>query len=97
MSSRPRYPVGAGRAVRARRGLRRDRRAIILAAIPLAAVIILALILSLGGGDGASNAAGPLATPVAPPSESGSGARPPEIVIARGEGVEIHLPVQPRG
>ncbi len=96
MSSRPRYPVGAGRAVRARRGLRRDRRAIISAAIPLAAVIILALILSLGGGDGASNAAGPLATPVAPPSESGSGARPPEIVIARGEGVEIHLPVDPR-
>jgi murein DD-endopeptidase MepM/ murein hydrolase activator NlpD len=61
----------------------------------VAAVIILALILSLGGGDGASEAAGPLATPVPPPAESGSGARPPEIVIARGEGVDIHMPVDP--
>ena len=59
MSSRPRYPVGTGRPVAGRRGLRRDRRAIIAAAIP----------------------------------ESGSGAKPPEVVIARGEGVEVHLPV----
>ena len=93
MSSRPRYPAGTGRPVAGRRGLRRDRRAIIAAAIPVAAVTILALILSLGDGGAASEAAGPLATPVPPPSESGSGAKPPEVVIARGEGVEVHLPV----
>ena len=59
----------------------------------MAAVAILALILSLGGGGTASEAAGPFATPVPPPAESGSGAKPPEVVIARGEGVEVHLPV----
>jgi murein DD-endopeptidase MepM/ murein hydrolase activator NlpD len=95
MASRSRYPAGAGRTVKGPRGLRRDRRAIISAAIPLAAVAILALILSLGGGDTASETLGPLGTPVAPPSESGSGARPPELVIARGEGVEVLLPVDP--
>jgi murein DD-endopeptidase MepM/ murein hydrolase activator NlpD len=93
MSSRPRYPAGTGRPVASRRGLRRDRRAIIAAAIPVVAVAILALILSLGGGDASSEAAGPLATPVPPPAESGAGGRPPEVVIARGEGVEVHLPV----
>jgi len=92
MSSRPRYPGGAARR---RPGLRRDRRALISAAIPIAAVAILAIILSLGGGGTASEAAGPLASPVPPPPESGSGAQPPELVIARGEGVEIHLPVDP--
>jgi murein DD-endopeptidase MepM/ murein hydrolase activator NlpD len=93
MSSRTRHPAGAGRVARRRRGLRRDRRALISAAIPLVAVAILALILSLGGGGTASEAAGPLAAPVPPPTESGPGARPPELVIARGEGVEVHLPV----
>src|SRR5215207_5801075 len=96
MSSRPRYPAGTGRPVAGRRGLRRDRRAIIAAAIPVAAVAILALILSLGGGDTASEAAGPLATPVPPPAESGSGAKPPEVVIAHGEGVDVHMPVDSR-
>jgi murein DD-endopeptidase MepM/ murein hydrolase activator NlpD len=96
MSSRPRYPAGTGRPVAGRRGLRRDRRAIIAAAIPVAAVAILALILSLGGGDTASEAAGPLATPVPPPAESGSGAKPPEVVIARGEGVDVQMPVDSR-
>ncbi len=93
MSSRPRYPAEAGRAARSRRGLRRDRRAIISAAIPVAAVVILALILSFGGGGTASDASGPLATPAPPPAESGSGGRPPELVIARGEGIDVHLPV----
>jgi hypothetical protein len=95
MSSRPRYPADAGRAARSRRGLRRDRRAIISAAIPLAAVAILALVLSLGRDGGSSEAAGPLATPVAPPPESAAGAPPPQVVIARGEGVEVHLPINP--
>jgi murein DD-endopeptidase MepM/ murein hydrolase activator NlpD len=95
MSSRLRSPAEARRAARRRRGLRRDRRAIISAAIPLAAVVILALILSFGGDDTSSDAAGPLATPVPPPAQSGAGGRPPELVIARGEGVEVHLPVEP--
>jgi murein DD-endopeptidase MepM/ murein hydrolase activator NlpD len=62
----------------------------------LAAVAILALILSLGGGGTASDAAGPLATPVPPPAEAGSGGKPPEVVIARGEDVEVQLPVDAR-
>lgn len=95
MSSRPRYPADAGRAARSRRGLRRDRRALISAAIPIAAVAILALVLSLGRGGTASEAAGPLATPVAPPAQSAAGSPPPEVVIARGEGVEVLLPVNP--
>src|SRR5262245_46836772 len=94
MSPRPRHPAGAGRPVAGRRGLRRDRRAIAAAAITVAAVAVLALILTLGGGS-SSDAAGPLATPVPPPAESGSGAKPPELVIARGEGVDVHLPVDP--
>lgn len=94
MASRPRYAAGAGRAPSGRRRVRRDRRALIAAAIPLVAVGILALILSLGDGDGTSISAGPLAAPV-PAAQSGSGARPPELVIARGEGVEVHLPVDP--
>jgi murein DD-endopeptidase MepM/ murein hydrolase activator NlpD len=95
MSSRPRFPAEAGRAARRRRGLRRDRRAIVLAAIPVVAVAILALILSFGGDGASSDAAGPLAAPVAPPAESGAGPRPPELVIARGEGVDVHMPVDP--
>jgi hypothetical protein len=96
MASRTRYPAGAGRAGRRRRGLRRDRRALISAAIPVAAVVVLALILSLGGGGDASDATGPLAAPVVPPAEAGPAAgRPPELVIARGEGVDVHLPVDP--
>jgi murein DD-endopeptidase MepM/ murein hydrolase activator NlpD len=94
MSSRPRHPVGAERAVGSRRGLRRDRRALVAAAIPVAAVLILALILGLRGGS-STDSAEPLATPVPPASSAGSGGRPPDIVIARGEGVDIHLPIDP--
>jgi murein DD-endopeptidase MepM/ murein hydrolase activator NlpD len=96
MSSRPRHPAGEGRDARSRLRLRRDRRAIIVAAIPVAAVAILAVVLTFGRGGSASDAAGPLATPVPPPAESGAGARPPDLVIARGEGVEVHLPVDPQ-
>jgi hypothetical protein len=96
MSFRPRYPAGTGRPVARRRGLRRDRRALIAAALPVAAVAILALILSLGRDGTASDASGPFAGPVPPAAQSGSGGRPPEVVIARGEGVEVHLPVDAR-
>jgi murein DD-endopeptidase MepM/ murein hydrolase activator NlpD len=53
-------------------------------------VTVLALVLGVTGG--ADDAAGPLASPV---PELGSGARPPELVIARADGVEVHIPVDP--
>lgn len=61
----------------------------------MVAVAIIAIILSLGGGGTASEAAGPLAAPVPPPAQAVAGGRPPELVIARSEGVDIHLPVDP--
>ena len=81
------------RSTRRRPALRRDRRALISAAIPVVRVAVLALVLGVMGG-GASDAAGPLASPV-PSPELGSGARPPELVIARAEGVQVHIPVDP--
>jgi murein DD-endopeptidase MepM/ murein hydrolase activator NlpD len=78
------------RPPRRRSALRRDRRAIISAAIPVAIVAVLALVLGVTGG--ASEATGPLASPV---PELGSGARPPELVIARADDVEVHIPVDP--
>ncbi len=63
------------------------------AAIPVVVVAVLAIVLGVMG-NGAASDAGPLASPV-PSPELGSGARPPELVIARAEGVEIHLPVDP--
>jgi hypothetical protein len=89
-----RQQLAARRATRRRRELRRDRRAIVSAAIPVVIVAVLALALGLSGGGATTEAAGPLASPV-PPPELGSGARPPEIVIARADAVEIHVPVDP--
>ncbi|WP_217914142.1 M23 family metallopeptidase [Miltoncostaea marina] len=87
-----REQLDARRNARRRRGLRRDRRAIVSAAIPVIIVGVLALVLGItGGGDDAT----PLASPVASP-EIGPGARPPELVVARAEGVQIHIPVDPR-
>ena len=80
------------RHARRRTTLRRDRRALVSAAIPVVIVAVLALVLGvMGGGD---PDAGPLASPV-PSPELGSGARPPELVIARAEGVQVHIPVDP--
>lgn len=81
------------RATRRRPALRRDRRALISAAIPVVVVAVLALVLGVMSG-GASEAAGPLASPV-PSPDLGSGARPPELVIASAEGVQVHIPVDP--
>jgi murein DD-endopeptidase MepM/ murein hydrolase activator NlpD len=89
-----RQQLAARRATRRRRELRRDRRAIVSAAIPVVIVAVLALALGLSGGGATTEAAGPLASPV-PPPELGSGARPPEIVIARADAIEIHVPVDP--
>ena len=57
-------------------------------------VAVLAVVLGVLGNGAASEAVGPLASPV-PSSDLGTGARPPELVIARAEGVDIHLPVDP--
>lgn len=83
------------RAYRRRRELRRDRRALISAAIPVIVVAVLALVLGVGRGGMSAEEAGPLASPV-PSPELGSGARPPEVVIARADGVEVHIPVDPQ-
>jgi murein DD-endopeptidase MepM/ murein hydrolase activator NlpD len=83
-----------GRRSRRRRELRRDPRALIMAAIPLIIVAVLALVLGIGREDVASQA-GPLASPV-PSPDLGSGARPPDVAIARADGVEVHIPVDPQ-
>ena len=57
-------------------------------------VAVLAIVLGVMGSGTTSDGVGPLASPV-PSPELGSGARPPELVIARAEGVEVHLPVDP--
>ncbi|MGD9695617.1 MAG: hypothetical protein AB7V42_08160 [Thermoleophilia bacterium] len=86
-----RQELTARRANRRRRELRRDRRALIWAAIPVAVVVLLAIIMSLTSG--ADDAPAPLAAPVQ--ADAAGGARPPEVTIARGEGVEVNLPVDP--
>jgi hypothetical protein len=88
-----REQLAARRATaRRRRAVRRDRRALVSAAIPVVLVAVLALVLGVMGGS--TDASGPLASPVASPA-IGSGARPPELVIAAAEGVEVHIPVDP--
>ncbi|HET6692381.1 MAG TPA: hypothetical protein VFG74_16125 [Miltoncostaeaceae bacterium] len=89
----PREQLSARRSARRRTTLRRDRRAIVSAAIPVVIVAVLALVLGVMGGD-QSDTTGPLASPV-PSPELGSGARPPELVIAAAEGVRVHIPVDP--
>lgn len=63
------------------------------AAIPVVVVAVLAIALGVMGNK-ATDAVGPLASPV-PSPDLGTGARPPELVIARAEGVDVHLPVDP--
>ena len=88
-----REQLAARRAPHRRRPLRRDRRALVSAAIPIAIVAVLALVLGIMGGN-ANQDTGPLASPV-PSPELGAGARPPELVIAQAEGVEVHIPIDP--
>lgn len=90
-----REQLAVRRAARRRRPLRRDPRALVSAAIPVVVVAVLAIVLGVMGNDAASEAVGPLASPV-PSPELGSGARPPELVIARAEGVDVHMPVDPQ-
>lgn len=88
-----REQLAVRRAARRRRPLRRDPRALVSAAIPVVIVAVLAIVLGVMGSN-ASDSAGPLASPV-PSPDLGSGERPPELIIARAEGVEVHLPVDP--
>ncbi len=88
-----REQLAARRAAQRRRPLRRDLRALVSAAIPIAIVAVLALVLGVMGGN-ANPDTGPLASPV-PSPELGPGSRPPELVIAQAEGVEVHIPVDP--
>jgi murein DD-endopeptidase MepM/ murein hydrolase activator NlpD len=89
-----REQLAARRAARRRGALRRDRRALVSAAIPVIVVAVLALVLGVMGGGSSSDVPGPLASP-SPSAELGSGARPPQLVIARAEGVDVHIPVDP--
>ncbi|MGD9573554.1 MAG: hypothetical protein AB7V62_16875, partial [Thermoleophilia bacterium] len=94
MPRHTREQLAARRATASRRrAVRRDRRAIVSAAIPVALVTVLALVLGVMGGGG-TDGQGPLASPVASP-DLGMGAQPPELVIARAEGVQVHIPVDP--
>lgn len=88
-----REQLAVRRSARRRRPLRRDPRALVSAAVPVAIVALLAIVLGVMGGN-ATESVGPLASPV-PSPDLGSGARPPELIIARAEGVEVHLPVDP--
>lgn len=88
-----REQLAVRRSARRRRPLRRDPRALVSAAIPVLIVAMLAIVLGVMGSN-ATESAGPLASPV-PSPDLGSGARPPELIIARAEGVEVHLPVDP--
>lgn len=88
-----REQLAARRSARQRPAFRRDRRAIVSAAIPVVVVAVLALVLGVMGGG--PDTAAPLASPVASP-ELGTGSRPPELVIARAEGVAVHVPVDPQ-
>ena len=94
MPALSREQLAARRATRRRRPLRRDPRALVSAAIPVVVVALLAIVLAVMGNDAAGEGAGPLASPV-PSPELGAGARPPNVIIARAEGVNVHLPVDP--
>ena len=82
-----------GRRPRRRRELRRDPRALISAAIPSSSSPCSPSSSASAARTGSQ--AGPLASPV-PSPDLGSGARPPELVIARADGVEVHIPVDPQ-
>jgi hypothetical protein len=80
------------RAVTRRHRRHRHRRAAIAVGVPLAAVALLVLVFALVGAR-SSDGTRPLAPPVAErPVAAG---QPPDLTIARGEGVEIKVPVDP--
>ena len=81
------------RSVTRRHRRHRHRRALIAVGVPLVAVAMLVLALGLIGGR-SSGSSQPLAAPVSTPPISAG--RPPDLVIARGEGVAVNLPIDPR-
>ncbi len=82
--------IAARRAMRRRRQAARRRRILITASLPLIAVGLIAVAVTLLGSDESPGLASPVASPAL-----GGGQQPPELVIAESEGVEIHLPVDP--
>ncbi len=70
----------------------RNRRTIAAIVAPLAVVGVLGLILGLVGGRSADTSV-PMVAPIS--STPVSAGQPPELTIARGEGVNINMPVDP--
>lgn len=75
-----------------RRYSRRRRRALLSAASSLLVAGLVALGLGLAGGGAASDAGPPIEPPLMEVG-AGAGAPPPRLVIARADGVDVHLPV----
>jgi hypothetical protein len=80
------------RAVTRRQRRGRNRRAAIAVGAPLAAVAMIVMAFVLIGAR-SSDSSQPLAAPIA--TTPASAGRPPDLVIARGEGVSVNLPVDP--
>lgn len=81
------------RAVTRRQRSNRNRRALVAVGAPLAALAMLILALGVLGARSSEDAE-PLAAPS--PAPSVTAGQPPELAIARGEGVTINLPVDPQ-
>lgn len=90
-----RQQLAARRAHRRHRDRRRQRRAVLSALVPALVVGLVAAALALTGGTSSEAAAPSVEAPVPSPA-LGSGAQPPDIVVARAEGVELRLPVDPK-
>jgi murein DD-endopeptidase MepM/ murein hydrolase activator NlpD len=80
------------RAVTRRHNRHRARRVIVMVGIPIVALALLAIVLGLIGSR-SSDSAQPLAAPMSAPPVATS--RPPDLTIARGEGVQINVPIDP--
>lgn len=90
-----RHQLAARRAHRRHRDRRKQRRAVLSAIVPALMVGLVAAALALTGSISSEAAPPPVAPPVPSPA-LGSGAQPPDIVVARAEGVEVRLPVDPK-
>lgn len=90
-----RQQLAARRAHRRHRDRRRQRRAVLSAIVPALVVGLVAAALALTGGTSSEAAAPSVEAPVPSPA-LGSGAQPPDIVVARAEGIDLRLPVDPK-